>query len=187
MKAILLTIVLLSSLFSFAQRRWKPYSGLYVSMDAAGYYVGPSFQLGTDYRLKKQLALSFYLHYFPEGTDIKYDDGSFEKGKYRSTTMALLLQKHVSKNENKGWFLAAGMAFQRSTDDYKTDLFEEHLNRSIVIAAIRFGYAFPLKKNTLLVELNGTGPYIGKTGPAPYYEKLIEVLTQLSLGLRWVL
>ena len=41
--------------------RWHPFIGIHVSADAEMFYIGPSFQIGTDFQLKKEL---FSLHIF---------------------------------------------------------------------------------------------------------------------------
>ncbi len=187
MKIFLTIATLLISLLSFCQSKWHPYAGIHASMDAGGYYVGPSLQLGSDYLFNKQLVFTFYIHYFPKQINAKYSDGTFEKGKYRSAIAALLVQRNFYKMENKGLFLAGGMAIQRTSDDYISTFDEEHLKRTIAVLAMRLGYAFPFKKKPFTIEFNATGPHIGKKGPAPYYEQTIEILTQLSLGLRIIL
>src|SRR5437016_2503123 len=96
MKVCVFVLTLLSSTFCFSQVKWHPYIGVHGSMDAEGYYVGPSIQLGTDYLFKDPLSLSLYFHFFPDRTNKKYNDGTFEKGKYSSATIAILIQRNLS-------------------------------------------------------------------------------------------
>ena len=95
----------------FGQSRWNPYAGVSVSMDAGGYFVGPSFLAGTDYRLKNKISASAYLHYFSARLNDTYLDGTVEKGKYKSLITAILLQTQLSKNDNKGFRGGIGIAF----------------------------------------------------------------------------
>jgi len=187
---IYLAIFCLSGfLVSGAQTKWYPYAGLHGSMDAEGFYVGPSFQVGTDYAVRKKLALTAYLHYFPKSVK-GYYEGGYEQGRFRCLTLAVMAQKRVFNKGERGWFVAGGMAFQHAKDDYvyddpyNNDDWEDHSNRFLVTGAFRFGYNFPLKNMAMAFEINGTGPYISKVGPAPYYNQSIEILTQLSLGFR---
>lgn len=186
MKWILPTLLLISH-FSYSQTRWHPYGGVHASVDAAAYFAGPSLQAGIDHTLKKNWALSMYFHYWPDGFKKIYPGNLFEREKFRSGITAFLIQKYFSKQDYRKVFLALGMALQVTKDDYVNSFDEEHLKRTLFIPAIRFGYQIPLPHHSLAIELNGVGPYIGEMGPPPYYDQTIEILTQLSFGVRFVL
>ena len=186
MRTVLITIFLASTLPCFSQCRWHPYGGIHISMNSDIYYAGPSYQLGTDYTLKKGWALSLYGHYFPESADVKNSDGSSEKGKYRSAAIVLLVQKKFLPRKPGGWFLGGGIAGHKYTDDYVSSSFETHDSYKIITLSTRVGYIFQAGDHALTFELNAIGPHIGETGPPPYYEQLIEILTQLSFGIRYI-
>lgn len=172
---------------SFAQNKLHPYAGLHITMDAGGSFLGPSVQAGADYIIKKRLSLSSYLHYFPDGINRKYSDGSFDRGKYRSLTMAALIQRALSENSMKGFFLAGGLALQKMKVDVLSNWGNWHENRTILTLAFRFSYQINLKNNSIAIEINGTGPYKSKEGDPPNVVRTTELLTQLSLGLRLIL
>ena len=155
-------------------------------MDGGGYYVGPSFQAGTDYDFTLPYTLSLYLHYFPGSLDDTYN-GISEKGKYRSAIIALLIQKYLSGGYTKGWFLGGGLAVQKTKEDYVSDLDEIHDKKIIVVGAMRVGRIIHIMNKMFTIELNATGPHTGKVGPAPYFEQKKELLTQLSVGVRMIL
>lgn len=184
MKLLFTLGFIINSLVSVAQSKWKPYVGLHGSMDAGGYFVGPSVMVGTDYLVGEKLALSTYFHLFADKLDDTFPDGSFQKGEYRSYILAFMLQKQLAKSYAKGLNVAGGFALQRTTDEYITSFDEGSEKLNMVVAAFRFGYKFPIKKIALNVEINAVGPYVSKVGPAPYYEQNIKLLTQLSLGTR---
>jgi hypothetical protein len=186
MKIVVTAFITLVSLVSNSQGKWHPFIGAHLSMDAEGYYVGPSGQLGVDYQLKKRTVLCLYLHYFPKHTDVKYSDGTFEKGKYRSLTGAVLIQKNFYDLKRRGMLVAAGVAIQKTSDDYNSSYYQETLKRTIAVFTIKLGYSFSIKKEAVAVELNAVGPHVGKKGPPPYFEQTIEILTQLSLGARLI-
>lgn len=185
MKTII-TILLLLPLACFSQKKWQPFIGVHASMDAGGYYVGPSVQAGTDYQLKKRLALSAYFHYFPEGINTS-KFGFPERGKYRSAILAVLIQTHLAKNERKGMFIAGGFAMQRTTEDYTSPYEEIHTKRVIPVAAFRIGYRIPAGMQNLAIEFNAVGPHHSTETDPPFVYSVTEILTQLSFGVRLVL
>ena len=186
MKIILIILTIFLSCTAVSQTKWHPYFGLHVSMDAEGYYVGPSSQIGISYRIKKRFSLSSYLQYFPKKVERNYSDGTFENGKYKSIVGSLLFETNFFRTKNKGLILAGGLAVHSTTDDFTSTFDDIHEKRTIIVASIRIGYSLPVKKRSIAFELNAVGPYIGKTGPPPYFEQLIEILTQLSLGMRLI-
>lgn len=184
MKCFLLIILILFSSLLFGQSKLNPYFGLHISMDAGGYYLGPSFQIGLEHKLKQNLAFSTYFQYFYDGLYDKYPDGSFDWGKYKAATFAFLLQRHLTKDQPKRLGFAGGLALQRICEVYQTDQEEGTIRRFIPVAVFRINYLIPLNNRyKISVELNGTGPssyHIEST-------KVFELLTQLSLGLRILL
>jgi len=179
-------LLLLTSFSAFSQEKFKPYIGVHASMDAGGYYVGPSFMAGTDYQLKQGYSLSSYFHLFHDRLYDVYPDGSIDKGNYQSYILALLLEKHLSHKPKRGMQVAGGIAVQRTIEDYISYNVPGYEKRTILVAALRLGYRFPFKHRSFTVELNAVGPHIGKVGPPPYYPQTIEILTQLSLGTRFL-
>jgi hypothetical protein len=123
MKAAFLSLFILTVITAASQpgqKRWSPYAGIHISGDAEMFYVGPSFQLGVDYRLNRILGLSSYVHYFGRNIDQTNDDGTFQKGNFRMFTGALLLQVNLGKRiKNRGMFIAAGAAIQPTVNDYR--------------------------------------------------------------------
>ncbi|HEY1870928.1 MAG TPA: hypothetical protein VGG71_07715, partial [Chitinophagaceae bacterium] len=90
------------------------------------------------------------------------------------------------RKNNRGVILAGGLAVHSTSDNFTSTFYDEYEKRTIVVAAIRIGYSLPVKRRSIAFELNAVGPYIGKTGPPPYFEQTIEILTQLSLGIRLI-
>jgi hypothetical protein len=184
MKFRLTVAAVLFSISCFSQAEWNPYIGLHVSTDAGAYYTGPSAQIGVNFQFNNKLALSTYLHYFPKDIHYKYDDGTYENGKYHSAIYAMLLERNFYGTKNRGFALAGGVAVQYTSEYYTSSWFDEHYHRVILVAAIRFGYTFPIGKQSLAIELNGVGPHFSKSGTEPYVVRTTEVLTQLSFGTR---
>lgn len=154
-------------------------------MDAAGYFVGPSINVGTDYLLKNKTSLSTYFHYFHDNLHNEIP-GYYETGKYNSLILALLLQQHLSRNLNKGFEVGGGVAIQRTTDEHVNTYDSGVDRRTIFVGALRFGYKFPIKRNALAIELNAVGPHMEEIGEPPYVTHRTELLTQLSLGGRFI-
>ena len=168
-----------------SQTKFHPFAGLFASMNSDGFYMGPSYQVGTDYSLQNKTSLSLYIHYFPKKVNDVYD-GLAESGKYKSVTAALLLQKHLSKKTGKGLFAGLGLAFQRASDDYEREgFYEEHYKRNMVVGVFRFGYLFSFNWYNLALELYGTGPHSVNNNNSGYADE-VQLLTQLSLGIRFI-
>lgn len=183
MKIFFLIITLITASDLFSQTRLHPYIGIHLPGDAELYYIGPSFQVGTDYYLKKRLLLSGYGHYYAKIVDRLNRDNSFEKGKFKTITGCILLQFNVSRNLNRSFFFAGGMSIQRWADNFKSSWNVWDIKRTTVLPAVRLGYFFPVYRFKLALELNGTGPY-------SYHEDnsdMLEILTQISVGLRLIL
>jgi hypothetical protein len=163
--------------------RWHPYAGLHISGDAGMYYIGPSFQIGTDFYLQKKLLLSTYLHYFRDELHTTGENGFFEDGKYRTLTGALLIQLNTSKKiTGRSFFIAAGMAIQNRVDTATTSYDQWNDRRTTLLPAFRLGYFFPLRSHKLSIEINGTGPYSEMVEGSGF----TEILTQVSLGCRYI-
>lgn len=167
---------------SIGKSRWHPYIGLHISGDAEMFYIGPSLQAGTDFQLKKRLVLSGYVHYFSKKIDNAKSGGFFEHGRFKTITGELLVQGNTSKNLNRSFFLAGGVALQYWHDRYSNSFDNWDNERTTLIPAIRFGYFFPLNKQKITIEINATGPYSYKDGSS----SVIEILTQISLGCRFI-
>jgi hypothetical protein len=155
-------------------------------MDGGAYFIAPSLMVGADYLLRDKFSACSYFHAFKGRLYDVYPNGSIDQGKYQSYLLAILLQRHLSQSIKKGMFLAGGAAMQRTINDYIIDNVAGVEKRMILVGALRVGYKFPIKQKSLTVELNGVGPYIGKVGPPPDNAQTIEVLTQLSLGSRFI-
>ena len=164
------------------RHRWQPYAGIHVSGDAEMFYIGPSFQAGTDFFMSKRILLSAYIHYF--GKKVKNADASgfFEDGKFKTITGTLLIQANIARNLKRSFFIGLGAAVQGWRDNYSSSYGSWDDKRTTVTPAMRIGYFFPIGNNKITVELNGTGPYT--SGNAISYS--IEILTQLSFGVRYI-
>lgn len=180
----LITLFLWSNLS--AQSRWNPYAGVSLSMDAGGYFVGPSFLLGADYSLRNKISASAYFQYFSAHLNDTYLDGTVEKGKYKSLISTILLQTQLSKNNNKGFRGGIGIAFQTTNTQSEKNYDTSSIKRNIITAAFRFGYYFPLNHNTMVIELDAVGPHKYSEGEPPYQLDITELLTQLSLGVKYI-
>ncbi|OGX89265.1 hypothetical protein BEN47_07655 [Hymenobacter lapidarius] len=166
-----------------AQHRLRPYAGLHGSGDAQMYYLGPSGQIGADYRIKDSWGLTTYGHYFRRRIDRKEANNQFEKASFDCLTGAVLVQFYFGGKPNRGFFAGAGVAVQRVEDDFVSDWNPGWYDlRSDVLPAIRFGYAFPVGSHQLTAELNATGPYQERT----VYYTHTELITQLSVGTRFI-
>ncbi len=163
--------------------RWHPYIGIHVSGDAEMFYIGPSFQIGADFQLKKRITLTSYLHYYSKKVNNNGNDFFFETGKFKTLTGAVLCQINTGKSLNRSFFIAGGIAIQSWMDNYSSSNNNWDKKRITVIPAMRLGYFFPADWHKFTVELNWTGPY-------SYTEGLgytTEIVTQLSLGMRFIL
>ena len=168
------------------QSRWNPFAGVSVSMDAGGYFVGPSFLAGTDYRLKNKISASAYIQYFQARLNDTYLDGTVEKGKYKSLITAILLQTQLSKNDNKGFRGGIGIAFHSTKTQSEINFDTTTTKRNIFTAAFRLGYYFSLGRKKIVIELDAVGPHKYSEGTPPYQTDVTELLTQLSLGVKYV-
>jgi hypothetical protein len=165
------------------QRKWHPYLGLHITGDAEMFYIGPSFQLGTDLQLKKRFLVSSYIHYFGKKVNNVEYGGYFENGKLNILTIAALAQLNTSRNLRRSFFIAGGIAFQYWHDRYKNNFSDWDNERNTLLPAIRFGYFFPSGKNRITIELNATGPY----SYGDDNSSVTEILTQFSfLGCRFI-
>jgi hypothetical protein len=183
MRLPVLCALLLLSGAAAAQHKLRPYLGLHASGNADMVYVGPSAQLGLDYRPLRHLGLSAYAHYFRRRFDRNFAN-EFEEGKFDCLTGALLLEVRLGRQpERRGFFAGGGLALQYLKDDYHSywaRIYQERKRN--VLPALRLGYAFPLGRHQLTAELNATGPY----NEATEYGSYTELITQLSLGTRLV-
>ena len=182
MRILILFALLLLSGTVVAQRHFRPYAGLHGSGDAELYYLGPSMQLGADYHFSNRLGLTAYGHYFRRRIDWESDDYEFTKAKFDCLTGALLVEVRLGQKPTRGMFVGAGMAVQHLDDDFESDWTRFHVTRLNVLPAIRIGYSFPVGKHLLTAELNATGPH----SEEDEYGRLTELITQLSLGTRFV-
>lgn len=165
--------------------RWHPFVGLHVAGDAALAHIGPSPQLGIDYRFTSRLALSTYAQYFGSSYRLNYS-GISSGARYRSFIAATLLDVNFYRRPGRGFSMAVGPAFHTSTETYTGPGDNTPWRRSYVTAAGRFGYALPVGRQFLSIELNMVGPWQSKVGAAPFFSQSIDILSQLSLGGRWV-
>lgn len=170
----------------FSQSRWHPYAGASASVDAGGYFFGPSVLAGTDYSLGDNISASTYLQYFSARLNDSYPDGTIEKGKYRSMVAAALIQTNLSKNQNTGLRAGIGIAFQNSItrSDINNNL--DTSKRNIFVAAFRLGYYMSLDPHQIIIEFDAAGPHHSTEGTPPYQYEVTELLTQLSLGIKFV-
>lgn len=183
MRLPLLIGLLLLSGAATAQRRLRPYLGLHASGDAEMFYLGPSAQLGADYRLTSHLGLGGYLHYFRRRIDRDFGNYQTEQGRFDCLTGAVLLDVRLGRQpERRGPFVGGGLALQYLRDEYQTNRLRIYtLRKHDVLPALRLGYAFPLGRHQLTAELNATGPYSEFND---YGGSTTELITQLSLGTR---
>lgn len=165
-----------------AARRWHPYAGIYFTGDAGMYYIGPGFQAGLDYRLKKHLLISAGFHYFGDQLHTR-STGFFEDGKYRSYTAQALLQWNSGRQpEQRSFFVAGGLALQHRRDTAITSYDQWDEVHTYVVPAMRSGYYFPLGKYQLSTEINLTGPYT--YGDASF--RVLEIFSQVAIGCRFI-
>ncbi len=122
--------------------QWHLYGGLHISSDAELYYAGPSFQVGVDFNFKRRLALSTYFHYFHVIAKESDNRGSYEAGRFRTFTSALLLQVDAGAGWYKGFFAGAGIALQQYADRFNGGFGSYDIQRTTVTPAIRVGYFF---------------------------------------------
>ncbi len=73
---------------------------------------------------------------------------------------------------------------QKTFENYISSNVEIHTDRIIPVAAMRFGYLFPLGRKKMTVEINALGPHKNRLSTTSYTTKEVEILTQLSLGIR---
>ena len=163
------------------KRLWHPYAGLHLSSDAEMYYLGPSFEVGSDVTLTKHLALGTYFHYFYVGVNNR-TDGLIEKGRLRTFTWALLLQLNAGAGWYKGFFIGFGLALQRYADRFQGPFGSWNDKRSTATLAIRTGYTFAAGFHAIAIEFNGIGPYTYSDG----YGTITEIFTQVSFGGRFI-
>jgi hypothetical protein len=182
-KFLLFILFLIASQAAISQSRIHPFLGLHASGDAEMYYLGPSIQAGMDVDIKPNFGLSSYLHFFPRKFNRSYPDGRFEKGDYKAFTAALLLESRPGRFSS-GFSMAGGLAFQHLNDSFSSDFTNWKRERNILVAALRIGYAFPIKNQRLSIDLNATGPSFYNYEDNGFSNQVIEILTQLSLGMR---
>ena len=80
------------------------------------------------------------------------------------------------------------MALQRTSAEHQSVFYDDHSKRLILVAAMRTGHKFAVKKNEIAIEINATGPHFSTVKNPPYNDDhVLEVLTQLSLEARFIL
>lgn len=181
-RPLIFLIGLIVSCSVLSQLRFHPYLGLHISGDAEMYYVGPSLQAGADLHLKKRLLVTSYIHYFKKKVNRTWDGGLFENGKFKTLTIAALIQFNTSKKLSRSFFLAGGFCVQKWNDTFISDFSAWNKQRKNYLPTIRTGYFFSKGKNKLTIELNATGPY----SYSDFGWQTVEILTQLSLGARFI-
>lgn len=185
MRSIIIgSLILISN--AFGQSKWRPHAGINASMDAGGYFWGPSITAGTDYRLNDKVSASSYVQYFSARLNDSYPDGTIEKGKYNSLVVAALIQSNLSKNQNNGLRAGIGLAFQKSTTRSDINNLRDTTRRNILVAAFRLGYYILLDPQLIVIEFDAVGPHRSTEGTPPYQYEVTELLTQLSLGIKFV-
>ena len=182
---VIVTSLILNSFVS-GQSRWHPYAGAGASMDAGGYFFGPSLLAGTDYWLTDKVSASSYFQYFAARLNDSYPDGSIEKGKYRSMIGAALIQADLSKNQSMGLRAGIGIAFQNSITRSDINNTLDTTKRNILVPAFRLGYYISLDPGQIIIEFDAVGPHHYTEGNPPYQTEITELLTQLSLGVKYV-
>jgi hypothetical protein len=80
------------------------------------------------------------------------------------------------------FFLAGGFCVQTWSDIFVSDYSAWNKQRNNYLPTIRMGYFFSKRKNKLTIELNATGPY----SYSDFGWQTVEILTQLSLGTRFI-
>lgn len=172
----------------FRATRLHPFAGLHVAGDAALDHIGPSPQLGIDYRFSSRLTLSNYVQYF--GSSYKSDAGGLpgmsSSARYRSFIATMLLDINFHRGPSRGFSVAAGPAFHTSTETYTGPGDNTPWRRNYLTAAARLAFALPAGKQGLSIELNLVGPWQSKIGEAPFFAQTTDILSQLSLGGRWM-
>ena len=158
-----------------------PYAGLHFSSDAEMYYLGPSFEAGSDITFTNHLALGTYFHYFYVGVNNR-TDGLIEKGRLRTFTWVVLLQLNAGAGWYKGFFVGLGLALQRYADRFQGPFGSWNDKRSTATLAIRTGYTFTAGLHAIAIEFNGIGPYTYSDG----YGTITEIFTQVSFGGRFI-
>jgi hypothetical protein len=162
--------------------KWHPYGGLHISSDAELYYAGPSFEAGFDANLTRRLLFSTYIHYYHGKVDNTDNTGVSSLGRFKTFTVASLIQVNPGAGWYKGFFIGLGMAVQFYSDHFKSNLRNLDVSRTTLTPAIRMGYTFPAGLHAIAIEFNGIGPYTEKDGTDQY----MEVFTQVSLGARFI-
>ncbi|MGY2131970.1 hypothetical protein ACW9KT_07065 [Hymenobacter sp. HD11105] len=180
MKLLLFLLLTVGVVPVIAQQKWRPYAGIHASGDAEMYYLGPSFQLGTDYYFNDRLGLTGYVHSYRRGIT-NTDPADYEKGHFHCLTGAVLFELRPGKKALQGLFLAGGLAVQQVDSEFDSSWAYWDERRTNVLPVIRIGYAFPLlQRHLITVEINATGPYQERK----YLSTYTEIITQLSLGTR---
>ena len=182
-KKLLLLVLCLLPVAARAQHRLRPYAGLHGSGDAQMYFLGPSAQVGADYRIDGFWSLTSYVHYFGRRIDRTGPNSQFEKASLDCLTGAILAEMRFGHQPNRGMFVGAGVAAQRVEVNFSSDwTLGWHEFRRDILPAIRFGYAFPIGPHRLTAELNATGPYQERTAQFTS----TELITQLGVGTRFM-
>ncbi len=134
------------------------------------YYIGPSYQVGVDIPLKKNLFINGYGHYF---------SASAIGGSYETYTTGVMIQYNFGK-EIKKWYMAIGLAYQTAKEE--SPFYEDLIDRSIFLPSYRLGYTILFKKYILHSEIYTTGPY--SYDDPDYGGSTTELFTLPSIGIR---
>ncbi|MFI5186994.1 MAG: hypothetical protein ACHQF0_09735 [Chitinophagales bacterium] len=178
-RPLLFLTVLVISIQTFPQHTLRPYAGIHISGDAEMFYIGPSFQIGGDFQLKRRLLLSSYFQFFKKRV---YHPVPFERGSFQTETAACLVQLNTGAKISRSFFIAGGICVQRLSDDYMAIFNSYNVQRTNVLPAVRIGYFFSLQKHEIAIELNAEGPYSYQDDGAT----ITEIITQLSFGVRFI-
>jgi hypothetical protein len=172
------------------QKRIQPFIAAYASMDAEGFYFGPSFSGGLVQPLTKKISVTGFVHYFKARVNDEGDLGAFDKGTFRLISFVVMPELKFGRKVNKGFFIGAGIAYQLRKQNYASESFTTIEDKAMFLPAVKLGWRFPLPeaKSYLSFELFGTGPYSYEESYNLVSDNsyTMEALTQLSAGFRLV-
>lgn len=178
-----------------AQKKWKPFGGLLLAMNADGYYVGPSFSGGVSHTIgkKKRWVWTPETQFFEKRKKEVFTSSVYESAHFISWSVRSNFNYYTGKKNQQGFCIGIGLGFQYANDKCYTyingqiakgpnDHFFE-LEYGRIMPSINFGYTIPSKYKTQWhFIISGIGPYTEREENSSY----TEILSVLSAGFRLV-
>jgi hypothetical protein len=194
-KIIILCLTLMFTTVAYAQKKWEPFVGVLLAVNADAYYFGPSITGGVKHFFgeKKKWELTPEIQFFSKKKKDIINLAEYESARFSSWSIRSNFNYYTGKKGGEGFFIGLGFGFQSANDKCYTYINGEidkssgahfyELSYNRLMPTINFGYSIPSKHKTKWQFLiTGIGPYTERNENSSY----TEILSVLSSGVRVV-